>query len=139
MTSEKTDFFYKEIAAGAISNVLDQITYTWFDIRKYKHCLITGDDKRLIELFKFFSPEHLLKKRFQNDSNSLNTKFYGELLYIIGLEEIEDKDSHKRIITRRMSAAVLSLSSSSSQLAKISLRFAEEIMKASLYPVRIPL
>ncbi len=100
LTSEKTDFFYKEIAAESISKVLDQITYTWFDIRKYEHCLITGNDKRLIELFKFFSPEHLLKKRFQNDSNSLNTKFYGELLYIIGLEEIEDRDSHKRIITR---------------------------------------
>ena len=61
-------------------------------------------DKRLIELYKFFSPEHLLKKRFQNDSNSLNTKFYSELLYIIGLEEVEEKNSHKRIITRRNSA-----------------------------------
>ncbi len=101
LTSEKTDFFYKEIAADAIAKVLDQITYTWFDIRKYKPFLDAGNDKRLIELFKFFSPEHLLKKRFQNDSNSLNTKFYSELLYIIGLEEIEDKDSHKRIITRR--------------------------------------
>ena len=101
LTSEKTNFFYKEIAADFIAKVLDQITYTWFDIRNYKHHLDTGNDKRLIELFKFFSPEHLLKKRFQNDSNSLNTKFYSELLYIIGLEEIEEKDSHKRIITRR--------------------------------------
>ena len=101
LTSEKTDFFYKEIAADFIAKVLDQITYTWFDIRKYKPFLDTGNDKRLIELFKFFSPEHLLKKRFQNDSNSLNTKFYSELLYIIGLEEVEEKDSHKRIITRR--------------------------------------
>ena len=91
LTSEKTDFFYKEIA----------ITYTWFDIRKYKPFLDTGNDKRLIELFKFFSPEHLLKKRFQNDSNSLNTKFYSELLYIIGLEEVVEKDSNKHIITRR--------------------------------------
>ena len=101
LTSEKTDFFYKEIAADFIAKVLDQITYTWFDIRKYKSYLDTGNDKRLIELFKFFSPEHLLKKRFQNDSNSLNTKFYSELLYIIGLEEIVEKDSNKHIITRR--------------------------------------
>ena len=101
LTSEKTDFFYKEIASGFIANVLDQITYTWFDIRKYKHFLNTGNDKRIIELFKFFSPEHLLKKRFQNDSNSLNTKFYSELLYIIGLEEVVEKDSKKHIITRR--------------------------------------
>ena len=101
LTSEKTDFFYKEIAADFIAKVLDQITFTWFDIRKYKSYLDTGNDKRLIELFKFFSPEHLLKKRFQNDSNSLNTKFYSELLYIIGLEEIVEKDSNKHIITRR--------------------------------------
>lgn len=100
LTSEKTDFFYKEIAADFIANVLDQITYTWFDIRKYKQFLDTGNDKRIIELFKFFSPEHLLKKRFQNDSNSLNTKFYSELLYIIGLEEVVEKDSKKHIITR---------------------------------------
>jgi len=101
LTSEKTDFFYKEIAADFIAKVLDQITYTWFDIRKYKPFLDSGNDKRLIELFKFFSPEHLLKKRFQNDSNTLNTKFYSELLYIIGLEEVVEKDSNKRIITRR--------------------------------------
>ena len=101
LTSEKTDFFYKEIAAGFIAKVLDQITFTWFDIRKYKPFLDTGNDKRIIELFKFFSPEHLLKKRFQNDSNSLNTKFYSELLYIIGLEEVVEKDSNKHIITRR--------------------------------------
>ncbi len=101
LTSEKTDFFYKEIAADFIAQVVDQLTFTWFDIRKYKAYLESDNDKRLIELFKFFSPEHLLKKRFQSDSNSLNTKFYSELLYIIGLEEIEEKDSHKRIITRR--------------------------------------
>ena len=101
LTSEKTDFFYKEIAADFIAQVVDQLNFTWFDIQKYKPFLDTENDKRLIELFKFFSPEHLLKKRFQNDSNSLNTKFYSELLYIIGLEEVEEKDSHKRIITRR--------------------------------------
>ena len=101
LASDKTDFFYKEIAADFIAKVIDQINYTWFDIRKYKSFLDTGNDKRLIELFKFFSPEHLLKKRFQNDSNSLNTKFYSELLYIIGLEEVVEKDSNKHVITRR--------------------------------------
>ena len=101
LASDKTDFFYKEIAADFIAKVIDQINYTWFDIRKYKSFLDTGNDKRLIELFKFFSPEHLLKKRFQNDSNSLNTKFYSELLYIIGLDEVVEKDSNKHIITRR--------------------------------------
>lgn len=104
LTSDKTDFFYKEIAADVIESVKENLSYTWFDIRKYKTCFNNGTDKRLIELYKIFSPEHLLKKRFQNDSNSLNTKFYSELLYIIGLEEVEEKDSHKRIITRRNAA-----------------------------------
>lgn len=112
LTSDKTDFFYKEIAAEVIESVKDNLSYTWFDIRKYKTFLNNGTDKRLIELYKIFSPEHLFKKRFQNDSNSLNTKFYSELLYIIGLEEVEEKDSHKRIITRqkasnRNSASIL--------------------------------
>ena len=71
LTSDKTEFFYKEIAAEAIESVKDILSYTWFDIRKYKTFLNKGMDKRLIELYKVFSPEHLLKKRFQNDSNSL--------------------------------------------------------------------
>ncbi|MCI6212070.1 MAG: Eco57I restriction-modification methylase domain-containing protein [Bacteroides heparinolyticus] len=101
LTSDKTDFFYKEIATEVIESVKDTLSYTWFDIRKYKALLNKGADKHLIELYKIFSPEHLLKRRFQTDSNSLNTKFYSELLYIIGLEEIEETDSNKRIITRR--------------------------------------
>lgn len=101
LSFKDTESFYKEIAAKFIAEVVDHITFTWFDIQNYKTYLNTGNDKRLIELFKFFSPEHLLKNPFQKDNNHLNTKFYYELLYIIGLEEVEEKDSHKRIITRR--------------------------------------
>jgi len=100
LTSEKTDFFYKEIASECIASVTDDIEYVWFDIRKYKPFLSSGDERNLIDLYKVFSPENLLKKQFQTDSNKLNTKFYSELLHILGLEEVEDKDSHKRIITR---------------------------------------
>ena len=101
LTSDKTEFFYKEIASDYISQSSDKLTFTYFDIRDYKKHLDKGNDRRLIELYKVFSPEHLLKKSFMTDSNKLNTKFYSELLYIIGLEEVEDRDSHKRIITRR--------------------------------------
>ena len=112
LTSDKTDFFYKEIAAAYIEDVVSDLNYTYFDIRDYRRFLNNGNDKKLIELYKVFSPEHLLKKSFQIDSNKLNTKFYSELLYIIGLEEVEDKDSHKKIITRckeseRKSASIL--------------------------------
>ena len=104
LTSDKTEFFYKEIASDYISQSSDKLTFTYFDIRDYKKHLDKGNDRRLIELYKVFSPEHLLKMSFMTDSNKLNTKFYSELLYIIGLEEVEDKDSHKRIITRRKEA-----------------------------------
>ncbi|WP_444876869.1 DUF7149 domain-containing protein, partial [Bacteroides heparinolyticus] len=34
LTSDKTDFFYKEIATEVIESVKDTLSYTWFDIRK---------------------------------------------------------------------------------------------------------
>lgn len=101
MSSGKTDFFYKEVASPAIETVKDRIGYTWFDIRKFKTPLDHGNDKPLKDLYKVLSPEHLLKRPFQTDSNSLNTKFYSELLYILGLEEVDDKGGGRRIIIRR--------------------------------------
>ena len=46
-----------------------------------------ADDKKLVALYKIFSPAHLLKLPFANDSNQLDKAFYAELLHIIGLEE----------------------------------------------------
>ncbi len=50
-------------------------------------------------LYKVLSPEHLLRKNFANDANSLDQNFYEELLYIMGLEEV--KSGGKKIIQRR--------------------------------------
>lgn len=86
-----TDFFYKEIAKRAIENIGD-IEFTYFDLRE------KSSDKKLIALFKLFSPEHLLKLPFVNDSNSLNKDFYTELLHIIGLMEV--KEGSKKLIQR---------------------------------------
>lgn len=97
-----TDFFYKEIAQPAISQVLDDIEFTYFDISEINTALRNsdkGDDTKLIPFLKLLSPQHLLKINFANDSNSLNKSFYSELLHIIGLEEI--KDGSKKIISRR--------------------------------------
>ncbi len=55
-------------------------------------------DNKLIALFKLLSPEHLLKLPFANDSNSLDKKFYSELLHIIGLTET--KEGGKKVIQR---------------------------------------
>ena len=57
-----------------------------------------ANDRKLIPLFKIFSPQHLLKQPFANDSNSLDKGFYSELLYLIGLEET--KEGGKKIIQR---------------------------------------
>lgn len=100
--SSNTDFFYKEIAPKYIEKVKDQIEFTCFDIRDYVKLLsapqATGN-RKLIELYKIFSPIHLLKLSFQNDSNSLDKNFYNELLHIMGLEEVSD--GGKKIIDRR--------------------------------------
>jgi adenine-specific DNA-methyltransferase len=57
-----------------------------------------ADDNSLIALFKLLSPEHLLKLPFANDSNSLDKRFYSELLHIIGLTET--KEGSKKLIER---------------------------------------
>ena len=102
-TNDKKDtsFFYEEIAK-IISQIDTNISCTYFDIREYEKVLKnedTVDDKNLIALFKIFSPYHLLKKPFADDSNKLDERFYKELLHIIGLEEA--KENGKNIIRRK--------------------------------------
>ncbi|MFN9403122.1 MAG: Eco57I restriction-modification methylase domain-containing protein, partial [Dolichospermum sp.] len=102
LTSKKTEFFYKEIAQPAITEITDKITFTHFDIREYQEYLNPGkhpDEHKLISLFKLFSPEHLLKLPFTNDSNTLDKGFYSELLHIIGL--VETKEGGKKLIQRK--------------------------------------
>lgn len=97
----KTDFFYKSIAEPEFEKVKHQIPFTYFDFREYEKPLRNtdkADDAKLIALFKLLSPEHLLKLPFANDSNSLDKKFYSELLHLIGL--IETKDGGKKLIGR---------------------------------------
>lgn len=98
-----TDFFYREIAAPFISDLKQDLEYTFFDIRDYEKPLRNNnpkDDNALISLFKLLSPEHLLKLPFTNDSNSLDKRFYGELLHIIGLSET--KNGSKKLIGRKI-------------------------------------
>jgi len=101
LTGKNTDFFYKEIAEPFVDALKQEIECTFFDIREYEKPLRNDnpkDDNKLISLFKLLSPEHLLKLPFANDSNSLDKRFYGELLHIIGLSET--KDGSKKLIER---------------------------------------
>lgn len=101
--TKETTLFYNEIAKPFVNDLEDEIPCTYFDIRSYKNALTntnTEDDKTLIQLYKIFSPNHLLKVSFADDSNKLDEKFYKELLHIIGLEEF--KDGSKFIIRRKL-------------------------------------
>ncbi|MFN8134846.1 MAG: DNA methyltransferase [Bacteroidales bacterium] len=107
-----TNLFYNEIARPFIDAITDDIVCTYFDIRNYETILRNEnkeDDKNLIALQKLLSPNHLLKVPFANDSNSLNDKFYKELLHIIGLEEVKEgsKNIIRRKITNRHSGSLL--------------------------------
>ncbi|WP_338766516.1 Eco57I restriction-modification methylase domain-containing protein [Bernardetia sp. ABR2-2B] len=117
---KSTKHFYEEIAQHFIANSEQEITYTHFDLREYQKELenfkinldkkgkeqdeetdpkAQKEEKKLIHLYKILSPVHLLKKPFANDSNSLNKDFYNELLHILGLEEVKEKN--KKVIKRK--------------------------------------
>ncbi len=101
LADNKTDFFYKQIAEPFISEITSEIEFTYFNFQDYQKPLRNNDkadDASLIALFKLLSPEHLLKLPFANDSNSLDKRFYSELLHIIGLTET--KEGGKKLIGR---------------------------------------
>ncbi len=89
------DHFYNEVVKNFINDSDDEMETVFFDLREYKDALEKNDDKKLIPLFKKFSPPEILKEPFANDSNNLNKQFYSELLHIIGLEEYKDKSKKK--------------------------------------------
>jgi adenine-specific DNA-methyltransferase len=97
--SSSTDLFYTEIAKPFLEALEHEISFTHFDLQEYLPFLKSNsekNDKKLIPLYKFFTPPHLLKLPFINDSNSLDRGFYSELLHILGLTE--EKDAGRKII-----------------------------------------
>ncbi len=104
LADSKTDFFYKQIAEPFIESISAEIEFTYFNIQDFQKPLRNSnkaDDNALIALYKLLSPEHLLKLPFANDSNSLDKRFYSELLHIIGLTET--KEGSKKLIERNKS------------------------------------
>ncbi|MDR3678716.1 MAG: TaqI-like C-terminal specificity domain-containing protein [Flavipsychrobacter sp.] len=101
-SGKDTRFFYDSIAKPFLDELEEAIPCTYFDFSKFEKIVNNQnkqDDNKLIALYKVLSPAHLLKQPFANDSNSLDTKFYSELLHIIGLEEV--KDGGKKLIRRK--------------------------------------
>lgn len=102
LSGNDTKFFYESIAKPFLETITEKLDCTYFDLRAFER-VITNEDKKddnkLISLYKLLSPVHLLKQPFANDSNTLDTKFYSELLHIIGLEEV--KEGSKKLIKRK--------------------------------------
>ncbi len=98
-TSKNTNLFYTEIAKKYINQNKSEIECTYVDFQTFRNRDKLPENK-LINLYKLFSPEYLLKLPHANDSNTLDTGFYNELLHIVGLEEI--KINNKKVIKRKL-------------------------------------
>lgn len=101
LSSNKTDFLYSEVVAPEIDKAIEKgITIAHFDLRD---ALKQGNKieikkNNLTQIYRFFTAENLLNKEIFTDSNKLNKAFYDELLYLMGLEEIQQGTS--KVISR---------------------------------------
>jgi len=96
-----TDWFYNEIAKPFVETEIENLNCVFINLLEYEQIIKNEnleEDSKLINLYKILSPENLLKLPFANDFNKIDTAFYNELLYILGLEET--KDGGKKIIKR---------------------------------------
>ncbi len=75
--------FYKDLEQYLREDFQGELPYTYFNLN--------DDFKELPLIYQVLSQEVLLKQRKTLDANTLNKDFYEELLYILGLEEQNDK------------------------------------------------
>ncbi|WP_017280989.1 class I SAM-dependent DNA methyltransferase [Helicobacter pylori] len=83
-TDPKTKRFYSDLEEYLKNDFEGELRYTHFN-------LSSDDPKELPLIYQVLSHEVLLKQRKTLDANTLNKDFYEELLYILGLEEQNDK------------------------------------------------
>ncbi|MFB1293228.1 class I SAM-dependent DNA methyltransferase [Helicobacter pylori] len=76
--------FYKDLEQYLQEDFQGELPYTHFNLSSY-------DPKELPLIYQVLSQEVLLKQRKTLDANTLNKDFYEELLYILGLEEQNEK------------------------------------------------
>ncbi|GAA7498475.1 hypothetical protein HpBHB23_00800 [Helicobacter pylori] len=83
-TDPKTKRFYSDLEEYLKKDFKGELSYTYFN-------LSSDDPKELPLIYQVLSHEVLLKKKKTLDANTLNKDFYEELLYILGLEEQNEK------------------------------------------------
>ncbi|WP_100966885.1 Eco57I restriction-modification methylase domain-containing protein [Helicobacter pylori] len=82
-TDPKTKRFYSDLEEYLKKDFEGELRYTHFNL--------SDDFKEFPLIYQVLSQEVLLKQRKTLDANTLNKDFYEELLYILGLEEQNDK------------------------------------------------
>ncbi|OOQ25580.1 class I SAM-dependent DNA methyltransferase [Helicobacter pylori] len=83
-TDPKTKRFYSDLEEYLKKDFEGELRYTHFNLSNY-------DPKELPLIYQVLSHEVLLKQRKTLDANTLDKDFYEELLYILGLEEQNEK------------------------------------------------
>ncbi len=83
-TDTKTKRFYSDLEEYLKKDFEGELRYTHFNLSGY-------DPKEFPLIYQVLSHEVLLKQKKTLDANTLNKDFYEELLYILGLEEQNEK------------------------------------------------
>ncbi|UOR25118.1 class I SAM-dependent DNA methyltransferase [Helicobacter pylori] len=83
-TDPSTKRFYSDLEEYLKKDFEGELRYTYFN-------LSSDDSKELPLIYQVLSHEVLLKQKKTLDANTLNKDFYEELLYILGLEEQNEK------------------------------------------------
>ena len=84
------EFFYKEIASKWIESNISKFNHKilYFNLDDYfLDGKLKQDEKTVIELYRVFSKHYLLKEPYKS-YNELDTDFYREILYLMGVEEV---------------------------------------------------
>ncbi|WP_187937313.1 class I SAM-dependent DNA methyltransferase [Helicobacter pylori] len=82
-TDPSTKRFYSDLEEYLKKDFQGELRYAYFNLN--------DDFKELPLIYQVLSQEVLLKQKKTLDANTLNKDFYEELLYILGLEEQNDK------------------------------------------------
>ncbi len=83
-TDPSTKRFYSDLEEYLKKDFKGELRYTHFNLN-------SDDSKELPLIYQVLSHEVLLKQKKTLDANTLNKDFYEELLYILGLEEQNEK------------------------------------------------
>ena len=101
---DDTKTLYQQIGAKIKEKDI-QFEYAEFNLAQYKTKILNNtlnetDKRQLKYLYKALNPDFLLREFSPKDSNELNSKFYNELLYILGLKE-EGKNQKKIVASEQ--------------------------------------